>query len=93
MEQTEEVAQGVFVRQCDTEVRPVECLELCDIIGSRRGQLHGLQPGTKPIAAHLPLRAGNRGDEPSSRTMHYRDLSCSDPSTEFTTETKEIVKR
>jgi len=70
MEQTEELAQGVFVGESDTEVRQVECLEVCDIVGGRSGQLHGLQPGTKPIAAHIPLRAGNR-------TTNCRALHCS----------------
>ena len=67
MEHTEELAQGVFVGESDTEVRLVKGLEACDIVGGRRGQLHGLQPGTKPIAAHIPLRTGNR--TPSGRTL------------------------
>ena len=70
MEQTEELAQGVFVGKGDTEVRLVECLEVCDIVGSRSGQLHGLQPGTTRTRTHIPLRTGNR-------TTSGRALDCS----------------
>ena len=75
MEQTEKLAQGVFVGESDTEVRLVKGLEVCDIVGGRSGQLHGLQPGTKAISAHLPLRAGN--STPSGRALDCSAL-CSD---------------
>jgi len=70
MEQTEELSQGVFVGESDTEVRLVKGLEVCDIVGGRSRQLHGLQPGTKALTAHIPLRAGNR-------TTGGRALYCS----------------